>query len=171
MGVNVGQELPSSSSTHSPKAAQGCSLFLPRACVSSRTGTCADESQGRSSTVMKNCWRESSASVWLTGGAAVLPRTCILMGTSPRRHHLLWDHFQLPMDLCAAARNKAQPTRLKIRFACWSLLHGLGREPQARQPSPAPLCITFRVELFICMTNIGSCLEHVNMLTTFMSQL
>lgn len=142
MGVNVGQELPCPSSSHTPNA----------------MGIC----------VLQNrylCWWEPQepfpglwgAQWWGTPERKVLPvcglqevqLSCpghapvhsILMGTSPRRHHLLWDHFQ-PMDLCAAAGNKAQPARLEVRFACWSL-QGLGREAKAGQPSLALLWSPF----------------------------
>lgn len=168
MGVNAGQELPCLSSTHAPKAAQGCSH-------SCRGHLCPAEQvpvlMGATGAFARLWW----AQWWETPEGKVLPvqLSCPglapvdsgLMGASPRRLHLLWDHFQLPLDLRAAAGTKHTQARLEMRFA-WSL-QGLWREPKARQPSLALWCVTFEQNCFCAWLILGhawnmwTCWQHL----------
>lgn len=130
LGVNVEQELPSPSSTHPPKTAQGCSLLWPRTSVGpTETRSLADLSPGSLSSRLQRAtaparWRQTGLpkktfcrAYGFRAMRLCYPRLAPIhrrsTGTSQRRRHILQDALPvlrcLPVGLHAAAGNKTQP--------------------------------------------------------------
>lgn len=152
-------------------------LFLPWASVL-QTGTCAD---GSHSSLSLGCGEHSDGKL-LKESSPV----CGLQEVQPSCPGLAqfsaswWEHPQGDTtcseitsvargSLCSSReQSTANQTGNKI---CLLKSLGIREGTQGKAAKPGPFVYHLQVELFMCMTNIGSCLEHVNMLTTFMSQL
>lgn len=181
VGLKVGQELPCPSCTHAPKATQGCSLFLPWASVSCRTGTCAD---GSHRSLSLGCGEHSDGKLLKEKFCqCVAYRRCSWAAQdlhssqhpngnigSPQGDPTSSEITSVARGSLCSSREQSTTNRIGNKI-CLLKSPGIREGTQGKATKPGPFVYHLQAELFMCMTNIGSCLEHVNMLTTFMSQL